>query len=187
MNLDLRMSKDNLVWIDLEMTGLDAAKDKILEIATIVTDNQLNIVAQGPVIVIHQPNDILENMNEWCIQTHNKTGLLQKVVDSDVTETRAEQETIEFLRKYCQEGKSPLCGNSVWMDRFFLFHHMPQLYDFLHYRTVDVSTIKELAKRWSPNNPALDFEKQNTHRALDDIKESIEELKHYKECFFVVD
>lgn len=181
------MSKNNLVWIDLEMTGLNPEKDKILEIAVIVTDNQLNIVAEGPVIVIGQTNETLEEMDKWCIKVHGKSGLLQKVVDSDVTELEAEEEVLDFLEEYCLPGKSPLCGNSVWMDRFFLFHHMPELYKFLHYRTIDVSTIKELAKRWSPGNPALEFKKQNTHRALDDIRESIDELKHYKECFFVVD
>lgn len=181
------MNKNNLVWIDLEMTGLDPLKDKILEIATIVTDNQLNIVAEGPVIVIGQSDETLEAMGEWCTNVHGKSGLLQKVVNSDITEAQAQEETLEFLRNYCRPGKSPLCGNSVWMDRFFILHHMPELYTFLNYRTIDVSSIKELAKRWSPENPALEFKKENTHRALEDIRESIEELKHYKECFFVVD
>ena len=181
------MSKDNLVWIDLEMTGLDPVKDKVLEIATIVTTNELEIIAEGPVIVIGQSDETLEAMDDWCTKVHGRSGLLQKVVDSNITEVQAQEQTLDFLHKYCQPGKSPLCGNSVWMDRFFFLHHMPELYKFLNYRTLDVSTIKELARRWSPGNPALDHKKKNNHRALDDIRESIEELKHYKECFFIVD
>ena len=179
------MRKNNLVWIDLEMTGLDPAKDKILEIATIVTTSELKIVAEGPVLAIAQPDEVLDKMNDWCLKTFQKNGLCQKVLDAQITELEAEKETIEFLRQHCDPGKSPLCGNSVWFDRFFLFHHMPTLYKFLHYRTIDVSTIKEIAKRWYPDSPALEFKKENNHRALDDIRESINELKHYKDCFFV--
>ena len=181
------MNKNNLIWIDLEMTGLDPVKDKILEIATIVTDNELNIIEEGPVVVIGQSDECLEAMDDWCVRVHKQSGLLEKVVNSSVTEAQAQDQTLDFLYKHCQPGKSPLCGNSVWMDRFFFLHHMSDLYTFLHYRTIDVSTIKELAKRWYPNSPALDFKKQNTHRALDDIRESIGELKHYKDCFFVAD
>lgn len=177
--------KNNLVWIDLEMTGLDPVNDKILEIATVVTDSALNIVAQGPVITVSQPHEVLEKMNEWCIKTFQKNGLYQRVIDSQITEMQAQEETLNFLRQYCLQGKSPLCGNSVWMDRFFILHHMPDLYTFLHYRTIDVSSIKEIVKRWYPKNPALGFKKQNAHRASDDILESINELKHYKNCFFI--
>lgn len=181
------MDKNNLIWIDLEMTGLDPAKDKIVEIATIVTDNELNIIAEGPVIAITQSAKCLAEMDEWCIRVHGKNGLLQRVVNSNTTEIQAQEETLDFLYKYCLPDKSPLCGNSVWMDRFFIFHHMPELYKFLNYRTIDVSSIKEIAKRWYPESPILDFKKKNNHRALDDIQESIAELKHYKDCFFIAD
>ncbi|MFT6765824.1 MAG: oligoribonuclease [Alteromonas naphthalenivorans] len=181
------MNHNNLIWIDLEMTGLDPVKDKILEIATIVTDSELNIIEEGPVIVINQSNECLKAMDPWCTKVHGKSGLLQKVVDSDTTEEQAQEQTLDFLYKHCRPDKSPLCGNSVWMDRFFFLHHMPDLYKFLNYRTVDVSSIKEVAKRWYPESPALDFKKKGNHRALDDIRESIEELRHYKDCFFVAD
>lgn len=180
-------NNNTLVWIDLEMTGLNPVTDKILEIATIVTTNELEVIAEGPSIVLGQSDDCLRNMDEWCIRVHKESGLLEKVVNSDITEAQAQEETLNFLRQHTYKGVSPLCGNSVWMDRFFILHHMPELYAFLHYRTIDVSSIKEIAKRWYPENPALEFKKQNTHRALDDIRESIEELKHYKDCFFVAD
>lgn len=172
------------VWIDLEMTGLNPDKDVILEIATIVTDGQLNIIAQGPDIVIHQSESLLNGMDEWCTRTHTKTGLCEKVKASDTSVGQAETQTLAFLREHCEEKKCQLAGNSVWMDRFFIMRYMPRLYDFLHYRTIDVSTVKELVCTWCPEDENLKFSKKNTHRALEDIKESIEELKHYREYFF---
>jgi len=168
----------------MEMTGLVPSKDVILEIATIVTDKELNIIAQGPDIVISQPESRLEGMDEWCTKVHKKTGLWDKVKASDTSLEQAEIQTLAFLREHCEENKCQLAGNSVWMDRVFMMHHMPRLYDFLHYRTIDVSTVKELVSSLYPNDPGLKFSKKNTHRALEDIKESIEELKHYREHFF---
>lgn len=180
----MSMPSKRFVWIDLEMTGLNPDRDVILEIATIVTDGQLNIIAQGPDIVISQPDARLCAMDEWCTRIHTKTGLYAKVQSSDTTVEQAETQTLAFLREHCEENKCQLAGNSVWMDRVFMMRYMPRLYDFLHYRTIDVSTIKELASAWYPHDPQLKFAKKNTHRALEDIKESIEELKHYREHFF---
>ena len=177
--------EQNLVWIDLEMTGLCPEKDHILEIASIVTDNQLNILAQGPSLVIHQPQQALLEMNDWVSKQHTRTGLVDAVQKSTITLEQAEQETLDFLGKYCQPGDSPLCGNSVWQDRAFIRLSMPRLNNFLHYRIIDVTSIKELVKRWYPNNPHAEFKKQDSHRALDDIKESVAELAHYRQHFFV--
>ncbi len=177
-------TEKKFVWIDLEMTGLDLEKDLILEIATIVTDGQLNIIAQGPEIVISQPESALLAMDKWCTAVHGKSGLTDKVKASDTSIQQAEQQTLAFLRDHCEEGKAPLAGNSVWMDRVFMMKYMPRLYNYLHYRTIDVSTIKELAKNWYADQDQFRFKKNNTHRALDDIIESIEELKFYRKLLF---
>lgn len=176
-------NETNLVWIDLEMTGLDPDRDVIIEIATIVTDANLNILAEGPVHAIHQPNEVMQGMDEWNTRQHGQSGLTQRVRESDVTLEKAEAETIAFLEKLVPPGKSPMCGNSICQDRRFLVRGMPALERFFHYRNLDVSTVKELARRWRPD--VLDgVKKSGAHLALDDIKDSIEELKHYRERFF---
>jgi len=173
---------DHLIWIDLEMTGLDPEKHVIVEIATIVTDEQLNIVAEGPEIAITHPENILAEMEEWSREHHQASGLLDRVKASPYTCRQAEQETIDFVSQHCRKNQSPLCGNSVWQDRLFLLKHMPRLEDFLHYRIIDVSSIKELVKKWYPSLPS--FKKQNDHLAMKDIKASIEELKFYRQNVF---
>lgn len=179
----LNMSrKNNLIWIDLEMTGLDPEKERIIEIATIVTDENLNILAVGPVIAVHQSNELLGLMDEWCTNTHAKTGLTKRVQESTFTEQVAERETIKFLKEHVDAGCSPMCGNSIGQDRRFLVKYMPELEAFFHYRNLDVSTLKELAKRWKPDILG-GFSKKNVHLALDDIKESIDELSYYREHF----
>lgn len=172
---------DYLIWIDLEMTGLNPAQDRILELATLVTDNQLNIIAEGPTFTIHQSDALLNGMDEWNTKHHNQSGLVERVKNSTVNEAQAEKATIAFLSPYLKVGESPLCGNSIHQDRVFLTRYMPKLEKFCHYRNLDVSTVKELARRWKPE---LTFKKKSAHRALDDIKESIAELKFYKEHFF---
>lgn len=176
---------DNLIWIDLEMTGLDPEKERIIEIATIVTDKDLNILAEGPVMAVHQSDELLAAMDEWCTKTHGATGLTQRVKDSQISEREAELETIKFLKQYVDKGKSPICGNSIGQDRRFLVKYMPELEDFFHYRNLDVSTLKELATRWKPEI-LKDFSKKNVHLALDDIRESIEELQFYRDRFLDV-
>jgi oligoribonuclease len=176
---------DNLIWIDLEMTGLDPDHDYILEIATIVTDAHLNVIAEGPNLVVHQPDSVLDNMNEWCIEQHGKTGLTQKCRESTLTEREAEQQTIDFLMDYVDRGVSPMCGNSIGQDRRFLNRHMSELENYFHYRNLDVSSVKELARRWKPEILKT-LKKQGTHLALDDIRDSIHELKHYREHFFTL-
>lgn len=177
------MRDSNLVWIDLEMTGLDPDNEYIIEIATIVTDADLNILAEGPSMVIHQPDSVLDAMDEWCTNQHGKSGLTQRVKDSTISEREAEQRTIEFLLEHVDRGASPICGNSIGQDRRFLYRHMPELESFFHYRNLDVSTIKELARRWRPE--VLDgVKKKGTHLALDDIRDSINELRHYRAEFF---
>ena len=173
---------NNLIWIDLEMTGLDTQKDYIIEIATVVTDAQLNILAEGPVVAIHQPDDIMNAMDEWNTKQHAKSGLTQRVKDSSFTEAQAEKLTIDFLQEYVGKGKSPMCGNSICQDRRFLARCMPELEAYFHYRNLDVSTLKELVARWTPET-AKGLTKNNNHLALDDIKDSIEELKYYREHF----
>lgn len=176
------LADTNLIWIDLEMTGLDPEKEVIIEIATIVTDADLNILAEGPSIVIHQPDEILDAMDEWCTNQHGKSGLTQRVRESAISEREAELATLEFLQKYVPKGSSPICGNSIGQDRRFLVKYMPELEAYFHYRNLDVSTLKELARRWKPE-VLNGFTKQATHLALDDIRDSIAELQHYRKTF----
>jgi oligoribonuclease len=171
-----------LVWLDMEMTGLDPEKERIIEVAVVVTESDLTVVAEGPVLVIHQPAEILDAMDNWNRATHGKSGLTEKVKASTLKESDAEDQLIAFLSQYVPPGKSPLCGNTVSQDRRFMFKYMPRLEQFFHYRTIDVSTLKELARRWKP---ALlkGFEKRSKHEALADIYESIDELRYYRDCF----
>ncbi len=175
---------NNLIWIDCEMTGLNPAKERLIEIATIVTDSQLNVLEEGPVFAIHQTDSLLNNMDGWNTKQHNASGLVSRVKASVVTEAEAEQETINFLRQYVSAGKSPMCGNSVYLDRRFLELYMPALERYFHYRVIDVSTLKELALRWAPRVYA-GVEKESKHLALDDIRESIEELRYYRKNLFI--
>jgi len=175
--------KNNLIWIYLEMTGLDTDNDLIIEIATIVTDAQLTILAEGPIRAIHQKDSVMAAMDEWNTRQHGKSGLTERVKNSTIDEATAEAETIEFLQQWVDPKCSPMCGNSICQDRRFMHRCMPKLEQYFHYRNLDVSTIKELAQRWSPE--ILDsFEKKGSHLAMDDIKDSIEELKHYRQHFF---
>jgi oligoribonuclease len=179
----MSFSNENLVWIDLEMTGLDPEKETIIEIATVVTDKNLNVLAKGPNLVIHQEKAVMDAMDEWCTQHHGESGLTARVLSSDISMVQAEAETIAFLEQYLPAGASPICGNSVGQDRRFLYQYMPKLEAFFHYRYIDVSTIKELARRWKPE--ALEgFTKKGAHLALDDIMESIGELQHYRKTMF---
>jgi len=173
----------NLIWIDLEMTGLDSARDQILEIATLVTDTDLNLVAEGPNLAIFQPEDILKGMDEWNQSHHSASGLLDRVRASSETLATAETKTLEFVSAHCKARSSPLCGNSVWQDRRFLDRLMPALNSFFHYRIIDVSSVKELATRWYPGLPP--HKKKETHLALADIRESVEELRHYRKSIFL--
>ena len=170
----------NLVWVDLEMTGLEPQTDSIIEIATIVTDADLNILAEGPVMAIHQSDDILAAMDEWNTQHHGDSGLIERVKKSTIDEVEAGRRTIQFLEQYIGKKVSPMCGNSICQDRRFMANAMPELEDWFHYRNLDVSTLKELAKRWYPD-VMKGFEKKGTHQALDDIRESIEELRYYRQ------
>ena len=171
---------NNLIWIDLEMTGLDTQNDVIIEIATIVTDSELNTLAEGPVLAIHQGDEILNAMDEWNTKQHGNSGLVERVKNSTVNEAEAEQQTIEFLRQYVPANASPMCGNSICQDRRFLARCMPELENYFHYRNLDVSSVKELAKRWAPE-VFKGFSKESSHLALDDIRDSITELKYYRE------
>jgi oligoribonuclease len=177
--------KNNLIWIDLEMTGLDPFTDQILEIATVVTSANLEILARGPVLAIHQPEEILQGMDEWNTSHHTASGLLERVRGTSMTMARAEQETLTFLRELVPAGASPICGNSICQDRRFLARLMPELEAYFHYRNLDVSTLKELALRWAPKTLA-GFSKKNNHLALDDILESIEELQYYRKMLLKI-
>lgn len=172
----------NLIWIDLEMTGLDPEQDRIIEIATLVTDADLNILAEGPVFAVHQSDAQLALMDEWNVNTHTNSGLVERVKASQYDDRAAEQATIEFLKKWVPEISSPICGNSIGQDRRFLFKYMPELEAYFHYRYLDVSTLKELARRWKPGI-LPGFKKQGTHQAMDDIRESVAELAYYREHF----
>ncbi len=172
----------NLLWIDLEMTGLDEEIHHIIEIASIVTDKDLNILEEGPTIAISQPNSILDLMDEWCQKTHGESGLVKRVQESTISVHDAMEQTVEFAQKWIPAGKSPLCGNSIGTDRRFLKKYMPQLDQFCHYRNIDVSSFKEVVKRWYDN--PLSYEKKNTHKALDDIRESIAELQFIRQHYF---
>ncbi|MFC1891470.1 oligoribonuclease [Thermodesulfobacteriota bacterium] len=174
--------ENNLIWIDLEMTGLDPEQRVIIEIASIVTDDQLNIIAEGPNIAINYPEAILTSMEEWSMAHHTESGLVDRARNSSYNCRSAEKETLNFLRSYCKEGTSPLCGNSIWQDRRFLIKHMPEIERFCHYRIIDVSTIKEMASRWYPLLPP--YEKEKAHLAKSDIIESIKEMIYYRENVF---
>ncbi len=177
------MSPDNLIWIDLEMTGLEPQTDRIIEIATLVTDSQLNLIAEGPMLAIHQPDAVLTAMDDWNRKQHGESGLVARVRASRMDERAAELQTLEFLRHYVPAGQSPMCGNSICQDRRFLARVMPDLEAYFHYRNLDVSTIKELARRWYPGLKS--FGKSSTHLALQDIRDSIDELRYYRERLFV--
>lgn len=175
----------NLIWIDLEMTGLDPDNDVIIEMATIVTDSDLNVLAEGPTIAVHQSDEILAGMDEWNTRQHGQSGLTQRVRESRISAAEAEAQTLAFLEQWVPKGKSPICGNSICQDRRFLYRHMPKLEGYFHYRNLDVSTLKELAARWAPH-VRDGFKKSSTHLALDDIRDSIAELCHYREHFIKV-
>ncbi len=172
-----------LAWLDLEMTGLDPEKDVILEIATVVTDGELRVIAEGPLIAVHQDEHALALMDSWCRETHGRSGLVERVRNSTITTLEAQARTIEFIAKYCPQKKVPLCGNTIGQDRRFLAKYMPLLNDFFHYRSVDVSTIKELVGRWYPDKK-YDHSKSKQHQAMEDIRESIAELNYYRKSVF---
>jgi oligoribonuclease len=177
-----RPNEFNLVWCDMEMTGLDPDNDRIIEVAVVVTDSELNVLAEGPVFAIHQPDDVLDKMDAWNKGTHGRSGLIDRVKASTVTEADAEKALIDFLKNFVPAGKSPMCGNSICQDRRFMARGMPKLEAFFHYRNLDVSTLKELCKRWKPAI-STGFKKHQRHTALADIIESIEELRYYREHF----
>ncbi|MGZ4970154.1 MAG: oligoribonuclease [Methylobacter sp.] len=178
----MAQDSSHLIWVDLEMTGLDPDNDLIIEIATIVTDKNLNILAQGPALAVHQSDAALAAMDEWNQHHHGQSGLIKRVKESAVDDAEAERQTLEFLKQWVPERASPICGNSIGQDRRFLYRYMPALEAYFHYRNIDVSTLKELAARWAPHVKD-GFKKQSSHQALDDIIESIEELRYYREHF----
>ena len=177
------LDAENLIWIDLEMTGLDPMTDQILEIATLVTDKQLMLVAEGPVIAVHHDDAVLAAMGEWCTRQHGQSGLTERVRQSRIGMAEAQRATLEFLKQHVPANASPMCGNSICQDRRFMARQMPELERFFHYRNLDVSTLKELAKRWAPG-AAAGFTKESSHLAMSDIRDSIAELKHYRERLF---
>ena len=185
--MEIMMSKNNnnLIWLDMEMSGLNPETDMVLEIALVITDPYLTIIGEGPVIVIHQSDEVLARMDSWNQSTHGKSGLIEKVKNSNVSEDEATHQLIEFMSQYIEKGKSPMCGNSICQDRRFMAKHMPLLESFFHYRNLDVSVFKELAKRWKPELIS-GFKKQSKHEALADILESVEELKYYREHFIKI-
>ncbi|MDP1708155.1 MAG: oligoribonuclease [Gammaproteobacteria bacterium] len=176
---------NNLIWIDLEMTGLNTDTDRIIEIATLITDSNLNILEEGPVLAIHQNNEMLNGMDDWNTRQHGGSGLIERVRASMVNEIEAEQRTLEFLQKYVPRNKSPMCGNSICQDRRFLHRSMPDLEKYFHYRNLDVSTVKELARRWAPTL-SDGFSKNPAHLALEDIRDSVREMKYYREHFLKI-
>ena len=176
--------KNNMVWIDMEMTGLDPEKEGIIEVATIITNCNLEILAEGPNLVVHQTRKLLKGMDSWNQKQHAKSGLAEAVLKSKVTVKQAEKATLDFIKQYCYPGKSSLCGNAVYHDRRFIIKYMPKIDKFLHYRLVDVTTVKLLSSYWYPKDKAVAPKKAESHRALDDIRESIEELRFYRENFF---
>lgn len=182
MNPAIRPNEFNLVWVDMEMTGLNPDTDRIIEIALVVTDSELNILGEAPVFAIHQPTEIMDGMDAWNKGTHGRSGLIDRVRESSMTEAAAEEALIAYLKGYVGSGKSPLCGNTICQDRRFMARTMPKLEAFFHYRNLDVSTLKELCKRWKPEI-ATGFKKHQKHTALADILESIEELRYYREHF----
>lgn len=175
-------NNNNLIWVDLEMTGLNPEKERIIEMAVIVTDSHLNIIAQAPVIAVKQDKALLDSMDSWNTKQHNQSGLVKRVLESQITEEQAEQLMLKFLQQYLDKGKSPMCGNSICQDRRFLYKYMPELAAFFHYRNLDVSTLKELAIRWRPEL-LLGLNKESKHLALDDVKDSINELVYYRKHF----
>lgn len=178
----MAVNPENLIWIDLEMTGLRPERDRIIEIATVVTDKELRVLAEGPVLAIHQPDATLDAMDEWNTCQHGQSGLLERVKSSNIDEAEAERQTLDFLAEYVPVHTSPMCGNSICQDRRFLYRYMPRLEAYFHYRHIDVSTLKELATRWAPS-VADGFQKEGAHLALSDIHDSIKELRHYREHY----
>lgn len=178
----MKQNENNLIWIDLEMTGLSPEQDRIIEIATLITDSNLNLLAEGPVIAVWQPPEQLALMDEWNVRTHTASGLTERVKNSQINERAAELLTLDFLCQWVPRGVSPICGNSIGQDRRFLFNYMPELESYFHYRYLDVSTIKELARRWRPD-VLKGVKKHTTHQALEDIRDSVEELRHYRQHF----
>lgn len=181
----MAVDANNLIWVDLEMTGLEPAVDRVIEIATLVTDQDLNIIAQGPVLAIYQTDDVLAGMDDWNQKHHGESGLIERVRASKCSEQDAITQTIDFLSQYVPKGASPMCGNSIGQDRRFLNKYMLELEEYFHYRNIDVSTIKELVRRWSPET-MNGFSKKNTHQALEDIKESIAEMQFYRREVFKI-
>lgn len=178
----MKSNPNHLIWIDLEMTGLDPDTDRILELATIITNTELEIIEEGPVFAIFQPEDRLSKMDEWNTKQHTRSGLVKRVQESQIQEAEAEQKTLDFLAKWVPKNGSPMCGNSICQDRRFLYRYMPKLEQYFHYRHVDVSTLKELARYWKPDL-VKQFKKKSVHLALEDIRESIDELRYYRDVF----